>query len=64
MTPQESRELKAGDRVLWLDDPRDQGTVTSRNWSGVEIKWDSKASPFFCFHNDMRSVTKVQPVNR
>lgn len=62
MTPQEARELKVGDRVYWLEDQRDQGTVVARNWSGVEIKWENNASPLFYFYNDMNGIKKFQPV--
>ena len=62
MTPDESRALNVGDRVYWLDDKRDQGTVIERDWSGLSIKWDRGASPIFYYHNDTARLTKVHVI--
>jgi hypothetical protein len=40
MTCVESRQLKEGDRVFWLGDANNQGTVNKVSWSGVTIDWD------------------------
>ena len=58
MTPQESRDLKVGDRVRWKDDAKDQGQIVGRDWSGVQIKWDSGKATYY-YHNDMREVSRL-----
>jgi hypothetical protein len=40
MTGNQSRLLKAGDRVCWGTTTTDQGTVIGTAWSGVIIAWD------------------------
>lgn len=47
MTGEESRKLKAGDRVCWKGDAKNQGTVKSTSWSGVTIEWDD-GDKYFC----------------
>jgi hypothetical protein len=58
MTPQESKHLKIGDRVRWKDDAKDQGEIVGRDWSGVQIKWDSGKTTYY-HHNDMRAVSRI-----
>src|ERR1700680_3293985 len=36
----ESRKLKAGDRVQWDNSLTDRGTISAVDWRGVTIKWD------------------------
>jgi hypothetical protein len=58
MTPEESSDLKIGDRVRWQDDAKDQGEVVGRDSSGVQIKWDRGSSTYY-YHNDMQDVTRL-----
>jgi hypothetical protein len=58
MTPEDSRDLKIGDRVRWQDDSKDQGEIVDRDWSGVQIKWDKGKTTYY-YHNDMRDVTRL-----
>jgi hypothetical protein len=58
MTGDESRLLRAGDRVCWNADILDQGSVTEKNWAGVTIQWDNRSEQAI-LHNDMREVTVV-----
>ena len=55
MTPEQSKQLKIGQRVAWQDSVADQGTVTASDWSGVRIAWDNGKDQFF-HHNDMDEV--------
>ena len=55
MTPEESKALKLLKRVSWLGKAADQGTITSSDWSGVQINWDSGKSIFY-HHNNMANV--------
>ena len=59
MTGDESRKLKIGDRICWLKDQADQGTVTETNWAGVTVKWDNRSKQSIQ-HNDMTQVELVQ----
>jgi hypothetical protein len=59
MTGDESRKLKIGDRICWLKDQTDQGTVTETNWAGVTVKWDNRSEQSIQ-HNDMTQVERVQ----
>jgi hypothetical protein len=61
MTGEQSRRLKAGDRVCWRNDQADRGTVTETNWSGVTIKWDNRSKQSI-LHNDMVQIDLV-PTN-
>ena len=58
MTGDQSRLLKVGDRVCWIADKNDQGTVTEKNWAGVTITWDSRSEQAI-LHNDMAQVERV-----
>jgi hypothetical protein len=40
MTGEQSRQLKARDRVFWDKIITDLGTIVGVTWSGVTIKWD------------------------
>jgi hypothetical protein len=55
MTGDQSRLLKAGDRVCWQASATDLGTVVQTNWSAVTIDWDNghRAS---IQHNDMAQI--------
>jgi hypothetical protein len=57
MTGNQSRLLKAGDRVCWQASVNDLGTVVQTNWSAVTIDWDNghKAS---IQHNDMTQIER------
>lgn len=55
VTPDQSRSLTAGQRVSWLGDEQDRGSVVERDWSGVRIKWDNGKTSFH-HHNDMRDI--------
>jgi len=61
MTGEQSRLLKAGDRVCWRNDQADRGTVTETHWAGLTIRWDSRGQQAI-LHNDMGSVERV-PTN-
>jgi hypothetical protein len=52
MTGEQSRQLKADDKVRWQQDNTDQGTVTETNWAGITVKWDSRGEQAI-LHNDM-----------
>jgi hypothetical protein len=58
MTGDQSRLLKAGDRVCWGATTNDLGTVTETNWAGVTIKWDNRSVQVI-LHNDMSPVERV-----
>jgi hypothetical protein len=55
MTGDQSRTLKAGDKVCWQNDNADKGTVIETNWAGVTIKWDNRSKQMI-LHNDMGQV--------
>ena len=58
MTGDQSRTLRAGDRVRWGTDKNDLGTVTEKNWAGVTVKWDNRSEQSI-LHNDMAQVERV-----
>jgi hypothetical protein len=58
MTGNQSRLLKAGDRVRWGATTTDLGTVTEKNWAGVTIKWDNRGEQAI-LHNDMAQVERA-----
>ena len=60
VSPEQSRDLKVGQRVYWLGDGHDRGVVTERDWTGVRIRWDNGKTSFH-HHNDMRDIN-VTPV--
>ena len=47
MKPDQSKQLKIGQRVAWHDSLTDQGTITASDWSGVRIAWDNGKTQFF-----------------
>jgi hypothetical protein len=55
MTGAQSRSLKVGQRVAWLDSKTDLGTVETVDWSGVLIAWATGKEQFF-HHNNMDEV--------
>jgi hypothetical protein len=55
MTGDQSRQLKAGDRVGWQASATDLGTVVKTNWAGVTIKWDNRSEQAI-LHNDMKEI--------
>jgi len=55
MTPDQSKQLKVGQRVAWHDSSTDQGTVIATDWSGVQIVWDNGKDQFL-HHNNMTEV--------
>jgi len=58
MTGEESRKLKAGDRVCWQGDVKNKGTVRGTSWSGVTIDWDDGDSTSVS-HNDMAQISRA-----
>lgn len=58
MTGDESRKLKAGDRVCWAGDLKNKGTVRGTCWSGVTIEWDDGDKNSIS-HNDMAKLARV-----
>ncbi len=61
MTREQSKLLKAGDRVRWGLTTTDFGTVVETTWTGVTIDWDDgNRTPIA--HNDMKQVERV-PAN-
>jgi hypothetical protein len=61
MTGDQSRTLRAGDRVCWGATTVDLGTVTGTSWSEVTISWDDGEASSVS-HNDMARVERV-PTN-
>jgi hypothetical protein len=62
VTGDESRKLKSGDRVSWLGDLKNQGTIRGTSWSGITIDWDDGDSTSVS-HNDMGPVDLAKPLN-
>ena len=60
MTPDESRDLKKGDRVCWRDDASDAGTITETSWDAVTIAWDN-GQVARVHHGDMREIERAAP---
>jgi hypothetical protein len=58
VTGDQSRLLKAGDRVCWGTTTTDQGTVIATSWSEVTISWDDGETNSVS-HNDMAKVERV-----
>jgi hypothetical protein len=58
MTPEQSKNLKAGDRVCFNGDPADFGTVTAIEARYVTIKWNDRHESFSA-HKDMQRVEHV-----
>jgi hypothetical protein len=58
MTGDQSRHLRALDRVFWGGTMNDQGTVIETNWAGVSINWDDGHATAIQ-HNDMAQVERV-----
>jgi hypothetical protein len=59
VTPDQSRQLAAGQRVAWLGHEQDCGSVIERDWTGVRIRWDTGKDSFH-HHNDMRNIELVR----
>jgi hypothetical protein len=55
MTGNQSRLLKAGDRICWKTSATDQGTVVCTDWSGLTIAWDD-GDTNTVQHNDMSQI--------
>jgi len=55
MTPDQSKQLKVGQRVAWHESATDQGAVIATDWSGVQIEWDNGKTQFL-HHNNMDEV--------
>jgi hypothetical protein len=60
MTGNQSRLLKANDRVCWMARATDQGSVVGTNWNGVTIVWDD-GDTNAVQHNDMTQI-ELMPV--
>ena len=58
VTPEQSRNLKVGQRVSWLANDQDRGVIVERDWTGVKIQWDNGKTSFY-HHNDMRDVVSA-----
>jgi hypothetical protein len=56
VTGTDSRALHVGARVFWHANQDDGGTVTAKDWAGVDVKWDSRGHQRI-LHNDMISVS-------
>jgi hypothetical protein len=61
MTGEQSRKLKVGDRVCWLQNIADRGRVVGVSWNGLTIEWDDGRIQSI-FHNDMSPVERL-PAN-
>jgi hypothetical protein len=59
MTGEQSRHLKAGDRVQWDNSLTDRGTIIEVDWRGVIIKWDDGRTNTI-YHNDMAQIEQVR----
>jgi hypothetical protein len=59
MTGDQSRTLKAGDRVCWGAAKTDLGTVVATTWSDVTIEWDNGHTDSIK-HNDMAKIERVR----
>jgi len=55
MTPDQSKQLKVGQRVAWHDSATDLGTVKATDWSGVQIAWDNGKDQIFSRQQHDRS---------
>jgi preprotein translocase subunit YajC len=60
MTPEQSKQLKVGDRVIFNGDPADSGKVTAVEARYVTIKWDD-GHESFTGHRGMQRVELVGP---
>jgi hypothetical protein len=58
MTPEQSKNLKAGDRVCFNGDPADVGTVKATGLRYVTIRWDDSHLSF-TGHTSMQRVELV-----
>jgi hypothetical protein len=58
MTGDQSRTLKAGDRVCWGATMTDLGTVIETAWSGITIEWDDGDTAIIP-HNDVTKIERV-----
>ena len=58
MNVTESKALKKGSRVYWLDDANDGGIVTETNWNAVTIAWDN-GHVATVHHGDMREIHRA-----
>jgi len=61
MTRDQSKLLRAGDRVRWGLTTTDFGTVVGTAWNGVTIDWDDGNRTSIA-HNDMKQVERA-PAN-
>jgi hypothetical protein len=59
MTPDQSRNLKAGNTVCFNGDPQDSGTVTAVYGTYVTIKW-ADGHESLTGHNRMERVELVK----
>jgi hypothetical protein len=57
MTAEQSRKLKVGQRIAWLDSATDLGTVKAVDWSGVQIAWANGKEQFF---HHMREINPAK----
>jgi hypothetical protein len=58
MTGDQSRPLKADDRVCWKASATDQGVVVGTDWSGVTVAWDDGDTNTIQ-HNDMSQIERA-----
>lgn len=58
MTGNQSRLLKAKDRVCWRASATDQGTIFGTDWSGLIISWDD-GDTNTVQHNDMSQIDRA-----
>ena len=58
MTGNQSRLLKADDRICWKASATDQGVIVGTDWSGVTIAWDD-GDTNIVQHNDMSQIERA-----
>jgi hypothetical protein len=61
MTPEQSKNLKAGDSVCFNGDPADGGTVKATGLRYVTIRWDDSHLSF-TGHTSMQRVEFAAPI--
>jgi hypothetical protein len=55
VTVAESKNLRKGNRVCWLGNAADSGSITETKWDAVTIAWDN-GQVATVHHGDMRNV--------
>jgi hypothetical protein len=60
MTEEESTALIMGDRLEWLGDPFDHGTVIGVSPHHIRIRWDSNHGSVLMHRTDLEQLTLVK----